>query len=204
MKHNPTSGKKAALPNTQSSSPCERTRNVQQQQLVFDKLTQPPLPTAAIAEPYVTKATVTAHFGMSLATINRNMRDGMPFHHVGKRLVRFHITEIQRWLAGNGRDRFLAQGRANTLAEARKRLVVIPILEGLELLSATKKTSSPQAAPSQPQGTPKCKPGRKPTHAKTPCDAGRHRWRTSQYTRTCVDCGRTEERDATNNWVLST
>jgi excisionase family DNA binding protein len=213
MKSKRTSGNQAARPETTISSPVvSKTTQAQlplapsEQQLVFDKITQPPLPTAAIAEPWVTAATIAKHFGMGLRTLRRYVADqDLPHHSIGRQM-RFKISEVQAFLDRLHADRFAAVGRENTLAEARKRLVVIPILEGVQMLSETRTPATTKQAPTPSAGkglTPQCKPGRKALKPATvaSCVSGHHRWRTSQYTRTCADCGRTEERDATNQWV---
>lgn len=217
MKTKTISGNKAAIPETTISSPVvsqptqpQLPLPPSQQQLAFDQLDDG----RHVDEPYVTLACISKRFKMGERTIRRNVREyGMPCHMIGKRGIRFLVTEVQRWLDDNDRKRFAANGRAATRAEFQKRIVMIPILDGFDLVdrheskvaSADSGAIAKRATSVDPSLLPKCKPGRKPQSPDTSrsCPAGHHRWRTSKYTRTCADCGRTEERDATNNWVLS-
>lgn len=207
MKHQKTSGNRAASPETTISSPVVSKSAQQQQQLplpptqeqlAFTEPTESALPAVAL-ERWVTAKAVMDHFGMSERTLRSYVADQkMPIHFIGKRQMRFKISEVQAFLDKLGAERFAAIGRGNSLAEARKRLVVIPVVQGVKLVNKDNKGPTK----SKPLLTPKCKVGRKlkdPKRASV-CDREHHRWRTRQYTRTCSACGRTEERDAANNW----
>ena len=164
-------------------------------------------------EPYVTKMYVARRFKMSYSTIERNMADGMPWHPIGKRGVRFIVSEIQRWLDTNARKRFAATGRAITKAELQRRIVMIPLLDGLEIvdklqLKQDDKAKSPpnkERDKSQSSFMPRCKRGRKrTTPEKVACDDRRHKWSKGRYTRTCAVCGITQERDPNDQWIAAT
>jgi len=170
-------------------------------------------------ETWVTAKAVLAHFGMSERTLRHYVNDlQMPHHRIGIRQMRFKLSEVQAFLEQLHAKRFAAAGRARALREARKRLVLIPILNGLEILaepSTSKKSAKlaqgnvlgPNAASScalkgQPNGVlaPRCKPGRKPkTSEATTCE---HKFVTRLHTRTCCVCGLTQHKHvATGNWL---
>jgi excisionase family DNA binding protein len=90
-------------------------------------------------EPWVTMADVCEHFRMSRTTVWRMVGEGMPVHRLGHR-VRFLVSEVHAWLAKSERKRFAENGRAASLEEARRRIVMIPILEGMEIVMAQSAT----------------------------------------------------------------
>jgi excisionase family DNA binding protein len=49
---------------------------------------------------YLKKKQVADKFGISVSTVNKYMRDGMPFYKIGagKKLVRFKADEVEKWL----------------------------------------------------------------------------------------------------------
>ncbi|HMJ64772.1 MAG TPA: helix-turn-helix domain-containing protein [Candidatus Binatia bacterium] len=173
-------------------------------------------------ETWVTAKTVLAHFGMSERTLRHYVNDlKMPHHRIGIRQMRFKFSEVQAFLEQLHANRFAATGRANALREARKRLVLIPILNGLEILAhpltpngstnlARGNALGPNATnsfalkgQSNPVLSPKCKPGRKPktSDART-C---KHKFITRLHTRTCSRCGLTQHKDSSiGNWIEST
>jgi hypothetical protein len=226
MKFHNTSGKSAASPETTSSSPnpslCKSAHpelplaqraNVQQplraaseHQMVFESISQPL--NIGTDEPYVTKAYVSRRFQMSYRTIERNVADGMPSHPIGKRGVRFIVSEIQRWLDTNARKRFAATGRAAAKAELQRRIAVVPILNGLEIVDSSARPARTPARQFNPGESnallPRCKPGRKRTAlAKLACHANDHKWSKGLHVRSCTVCGITQERDAHNQWVTT-
>lgn len=54
-------------------------------------------------EPWCRKWGVADHFGVSLRTVERWQRQGLPFRKVGPRLVLFRVSECERWLDGRRR-----------------------------------------------------------------------------------------------------
>jgi hypothetical protein len=229
MKKKPISGNQAAQPNTQSSSPCEITPINQKKgkppvQMVFDQML-PDWPGTPVPEPLMTKGEVAEHYRVCIRTVERWVAADMPRHYVGKREMRFRLSEVQLWLQENRIDRFASQGIATTMAEVRRRVVNIPILNGLKILekSPTEKESGSMAhgnavrpdtarisaLKEQPSNVlkPKCKAGRKSVKPErspaNPCPPKEHKWKTSRYTRTCAVCGTTQERDPDDNWVES-
>ena len=101
--------------------------------MVFETITQ--RLNIGTDEQYQTSAYIARRFNMSERSIRRNVRDyGMPAHPIGPRGVRFLVSEVQRWLDTNARKRFAATGRSVTKAELQKRIVMIPLLHGLEIV----------------------------------------------------------------------
>jgi excisionase family DNA binding protein len=49
-------------------------------------------------EPFVGFDSVTRHLGVSKRTIQYHMKRGLPYYSIG-RLIRFRLSEIDRWLA---------------------------------------------------------------------------------------------------------
>lgn len=212
MKFHTTSGNQAASPETTSSSPSESPtvpspeKNPSNGSL-FDQMLLH-LPTAPVPEPFVNKSQLAIHYGVCERTIERWVAADMPRYYIGKREMRFRLSEVQLWLQQNHITRFAAHGIATTMAEVQRRIINIPILNGLEILQVPTDTTS-RPNPPKPNGvqvmTPRCKPGRKSkTPGKVACDGNHHKWKTTRYTRTCAVCGVTEERDAKNNWVSTT
>src|SRR5687768_12196338 len=71
-------------------------------------------------ERYVTVADVRKHFGMSRTTVWRSIDEGMPVLCLGRNLRRFRISEVQKWLEENGRERFARNGRRATVEALRR------------------------------------------------------------------------------------
>lgn len=46
----------------------------------------------------LSKKELSKELSVSIATIDRYMKCGMPFHKIGKKLVRFYLEEVQEWL----------------------------------------------------------------------------------------------------------
>lgn len=46
----------------------------------------------------LSKKEIAKEFNISLPTINRYMKMGMPFYKVGGKLVRFYPEEVKKWL----------------------------------------------------------------------------------------------------------
>ena len=184
---------------------------------VFDQILGE-TPTAPVHEPLLKKRQLAKHYGVCDRTIERWVTADMPRHYVGKRQMRFRLSEVQVWLQQNHIHRFAAHGIAMTVAEVKRRIINIPILNGLELVPHpvdAKRTGRTVLPLPRGEGrgegqtgtsaTPRCKPGRKPTRSPdVSCADNGHQWRTSRYTRTCAMCGRTEERDPCNRWREST
>jgi len=60
----------------------------------------PSRPTATLApDRYLTRAELAAHLNVSTKTIDRMLREGMPSHRFGRRLVRLRLGEVEKWLA---------------------------------------------------------------------------------------------------------
>jgi len=55
-------------------------------------------PRLAEREPWITKAQLAAHLQVHEKSIERRVASGMPCLHVGKRAVRFRISECEAWL----------------------------------------------------------------------------------------------------------
>jgi hypothetical protein len=176
---------------------------------VFDQILGE-TPTAPVHEPLLKKRQLAKHYGVCDRTIERWVTADMPRHYVGKRQMRFRLSEVQVWLQQNHIDRFAAHGIAMTAAEVKRRIINIPILNGLEILQMATPLNEPAqgsetlALKRQHNAsivTPRCKPGRKrKSPPVVPCQNNGHKWRTSRYTRTCVVCGCIEERDSCNRW----
>jgi predicted DNA-binding transcriptional regulator AlpA len=89
-----------------------------------------------LQEPLVTCAKICALFGMSRTTVWRNVTEhGMPKHPIGTGYrIRFVVSEVQSWLEKNQRVRFAKNGKEAVLEKVRKRIVLIPILNGIEIV----------------------------------------------------------------------
>lgn len=85
-------------------------------------------------EGYVKAAYLRTHFGMSRATVWRSIAEGMPVTHMGRRLLRFKISEVQRWLEENGRERLARNGTRATVEALRKWIAANPVLRGIEVV----------------------------------------------------------------------
>ena len=113
MKNKSISGNKAAPPNTQPSSPCEKANTPtvpslpghRSGQLEFSYVNSPPVP----IEPLLTKKTLAEHYGLSIRTINYALTLGLPKVQLGAQ-VRFRMSEVQPWFEKNGSRRFAAEG----------------------------------------------------------------------------------------------
>ncbi len=103
--------------------------------MVFDQMLPPP-PSRPVAEPFVNKAELAAHYRVCTRTIERWVAADMPRYYIGKREMRFRLSEVQLWLLQNHINRFAAQGIATTMSEVQRRVVHIPILNGPEILNA--------------------------------------------------------------------
>ena len=183
-------------------------------------------------ETWVTAKAVLAHFGMSERTLRHYVKDlKMPHHRIGIRQMRFKLSEVQAFLEQLHANRFAATGRANALREARKRLVLIPILNGLQILAhpsipkestnlargtvtlkGSDKTAQGNALGHNPSRTFALKGQPKPVLAPR-CKPGRkpktsdattckHKFVTRLHIRTCTVCGLTHHKNAaTGNWL---
>ena len=49
------------------------------------------------------KKDVAEYLKVSVPTVERFMRDGLPFHKVGKRFVRFYQEEVDKWIIENNK-----------------------------------------------------------------------------------------------------
>jgi excisionase family DNA binding protein len=49
---------------------------------------------------YLKKKEVAERFGISISTINKYMRQGMPYFRIGVKLVRFSEEAVEKWLKG--------------------------------------------------------------------------------------------------------
>jgi excisionase family DNA binding protein len=59
----------------------------------------PSRPVATVApDRYLTRDEVARHLGVSTKTIDRMLRDGLPCHRFGRRLVRLRLGEVETWL----------------------------------------------------------------------------------------------------------
>jgi excisionase family DNA binding protein len=47
---------------------------------------------------YLTRVELADHLGVCTKTIDRMVREGMPRHSFGRRLVRFRLGEVEAWL----------------------------------------------------------------------------------------------------------
>ena len=46
----------------------------------------------------ISKKELAKELSVSIPTIDRYMKDGMPYHKIGKKLVRFYLNEVFEWL----------------------------------------------------------------------------------------------------------
>lgn len=46
----------------------------------------------------LSKKELAKELSISIPTIDRYMKQGMPYHKVGKRLVRFYLKEVMEWI----------------------------------------------------------------------------------------------------------
>lgn len=92
-------------------------------------------PKSRLDESWVTMAEVCQHFRMSRTTVWRNVRAGMPVHRLGHR-VRFLLSEVHAWLEKSERKRFAENGRATSLEEVRRRIVMVTGVKGMEVVVA--------------------------------------------------------------------
>ena len=52
---------------------------------------------------FLDKKQVAEKFGISVATVNNYMRDGMPYYKIGAgKLVRFKAEEVEKWIVERG------------------------------------------------------------------------------------------------------
>jgi excisionase family DNA binding protein len=59
---------------------------------------RPPAVTAP--DRYLSRAELADYLGVCVKTIDRNVREGCPSHTFGRRLRRFRVAEVERWLHG--------------------------------------------------------------------------------------------------------
>jgi excisionase family DNA binding protein len=52
----------------------------------------------------VTREQLAEQLGVSTDTVDRWREDGMPWHNWGRRLVRFRVREVTRWLDEQDND----------------------------------------------------------------------------------------------------
>jgi hypothetical protein len=100
-----------------------------------------PADIGVVREPLLTKTQLAMHYQVSGRTIQRWVASDMPFVWVGSRRKRFQLSQVQLWLQQNHINRFASQGIATTMAELHRRVVNIPILNGLQILQAPKRPS---------------------------------------------------------------
>lgn len=63
----------------------------------------PARPSATVApDRYLTRAELADHLGVSTKTIDRMLREGLPCHRFGRRLVRLRLAEAEDWLESRG------------------------------------------------------------------------------------------------------
>lgn len=53
-------------------------------------------------EPWVSKAHLTAHLGCGTRFIEQRMSEGLPHTRFSRKMVRFRVTEVERWLITEG------------------------------------------------------------------------------------------------------
>jgi excisionase family DNA binding protein len=59
----------------------------------------PGRPPATVApDRYLTRAELAEHLSVSTKTIDRMLREGLPCHRFGRRLVRLRLREVETWL----------------------------------------------------------------------------------------------------------
>jgi hypothetical protein len=109
-------------------------------------------PEAPVSEPLITKSDLAKHYDVSGRTVQRWIASGMPFLWIGKRRKRFRLSQVQLWLQQNHIDRFAAQGIATTMTEVRRRIVNIPILNGLQIVQSPKPPPRAQGMPNSDEG----------------------------------------------------
>jgi excisionase family DNA binding protein len=54
----------------------------------------------AAPDRYLSRAELADYLGVCVKTIDRNVREGCPSHTFGRRLRRFKVAEVERWLRG--------------------------------------------------------------------------------------------------------
>lgn len=47
---------------------------------------------------FLKKKEVAERFGISVSSVNNYMRQGMPYHKIGSKLVRFSPEDVEKWL----------------------------------------------------------------------------------------------------------
>jgi hypothetical protein len=105
-------------------------------EMVFDQILPELAPAGVVREPLLTKTQLALHYQVSGRTVQRWVASDMPFVWVGNRRKRFQLSQVQLWLQQNHIDRFASQGIATTMTEVRRRIVNIPILNGLQILQS--------------------------------------------------------------------
>lgn len=50
----------------------------------------------------LTKKQLSKELSISITTIDRYMKQGMPYHKLGEKLVRFYLQEVTEWLLKKG------------------------------------------------------------------------------------------------------
>jgi excisionase family DNA binding protein len=55
-------------------------------------------PATVVPDRYLSRVEIAEHLGVSLKTIDRNVREGCPSYTFGRRLRRFRLAEVEAWL----------------------------------------------------------------------------------------------------------
>lgn len=90
-------------------------------------------------EPFVKVSYLREHFGMSRTTVWRAVKQGMPVLRKGRTLRRYRISDVQRWLEENGRERFADNGRTSTVRDLRALIDRDPTMEGIDVVTMGKR-----------------------------------------------------------------
>jgi excisionase family DNA binding protein len=62
-------------------------------------LALPARPPATVAlDRYLNRTELAAHLGCHPRTVSRMVREGMPAHTFGRRMLRFRLREVEAWL----------------------------------------------------------------------------------------------------------
>ena len=52
---------------------------------------------------FLKKKEVAERFCISISSVNNYMRQGMPYYRIGRKLVRFDLEDVEKWLKENGK-----------------------------------------------------------------------------------------------------
>jgi hypothetical protein len=164
--HGNDHGPHAVVPQPETAPRSETVPSSGSLQMVFDQILPDLARTGIVREPLLTKTQLALHYQVSGRTIQRWVASDMPFVWVGKRQKRFQLSQVQLWLQQNHIDRFASQGIATTMIELRRRVVNIPILNGLQILQSSNARPASPLPRGEGQGEGQASKQRRAQHPK--------------------------------------